>query len=74
MATNFYSITQFDKDNYFILSPKSTRVIRENAKNVYLTAKTEFEYLGSIVNAYKYKCTLLLGFGISIFEKFITKR
>ena len=46
-------MTQFEIVNYLILNPKSTRVINENAKKVYLTAKTEFEYLGSTVIAYK---------------------
>lgn len=53
--TNFYSMTQFDKANFFILNANRVKVITENAKNVYLIANTELEYLGSTVIPYKYK-------------------
>jgi len=58
-TTNFYSITQFEKVSFFILNAKSVKVITENAKNVYLNAKTEFEYLGSTVIPSKYNVALL---------------
>lgn len=53
-ATNFYSITQLEKFSFLILNAKNVKVITENAKNVYLNAKTEFEYLGSTVIPSKY--------------------